>query len=166
MNSSDTTAPFWRSTTVIISIGCLIAIIGFGVRSVFGLFVEPITIDRGWNRETIALAFAIQNLLWGIGGPIAGAINDKFGPTKIIIFGALLYALGTWSINHAENAFALYFFAGIVTGIGVAFTAFSLVMAAMAKAVSPEKRSMVLGLCTASGSLGPALSRSHSNRIG
>ena len=152
-----TIAPFWRSPVAIISVGCLIAIIGFGVRSVFGLFVEPITIDRGWNHETIALAFAIQNLLWGLGVPIAGAISDKFGPTKVIGGGALVYALGTWGINLAESTFALYFFAGIVTGIGIAFTAFSLAIVAMAKAVGPEKRSLILGLGTAAGSSGQVL---------
>ncbi|MEM7206724.1 MAG: MFS transporter [Pseudomonadota bacterium] len=128
--------------------------IGFGIRSVFGLFVEPMSADRGWNRETIALAFAIQNLLWGIGVPIAGAINDKYGPTKVIGAGAIIYAIGTWGINNAESALALHLFAGIVVGIGVAFTAFSLAMAAMAKVVGPEKRSLALGLGTAAGSLG------------
>jgi len=145
---------FWRSPTVIIVAACLIAIIGFGIRSVFGLFVEPISVDRGWNRETIALAFAIQNLLWGIGLPIAGAINDKYGPSKIIGAGAIIYALGTWGINNAQSALALHVFAGVVVGIGVAFTAFSLAMAAIAKVVAPEKRSLALGLGTAAGSFG------------
>ncbi len=154
MNTTQTATPFWRSPAMIISAACLIAIIGFGIRSTFGLFVEPMSLDKGWNRETIALAFALQNLLWGIGVPIAGAINDKFGPVKVISIGALIYALGTWGINQADSGFALHFFAGIVTGIGVAFTAFSLAMAAMAKAVGPEKRSLVLGLGTAAGSFG------------
>lgn len=154
MNTSTSPTDLWRSPLVIICAGCLIAMIGFGVRSSFGFFVEPMSIDKGWNRETIALALAIQNLLWGIGLPIAGAINDKYGPGKVIGFGALIYASGIWGINSADSSFALHFFAGIVTGLGIAFTAFSLAMVAMAKAVGPEKRSMILGLGTAAGSLG------------
>ena len=154
MATSTSATNLWRSPLVVICAGCLIAMIGFGVRSSFGFFVEPMSIDKGWNRETIALALAIQNLLWGIGLPIAGAINDKYGPTKIIGFGALVYAFGIWGINSADSGFALHFFAGIVTGVGISFTAFSLAMAAMAKAVGPEKRSLILGLGTAAGSLG------------
>jgi MFS family permease len=154
VNSQVTSASFWHSPRVIITAACLIAIIGFGIRSVFGLFVEPMTIAQGWNRETIAFAFAIQNLMWGLGMPIAGAIYDKFGPARVMGGGAIVYAIGTWGINIADTAFALHFFAGIVIGIGVAFTAFSLVMATMVKAVGAEKRSLALGLGTAAGSLG------------
>jgi MFS family permease len=157
MNTQATSPSFWHSPRVIITAACLIAIIGFGIRSVFGLFVEPMTIAKGWNRETIGLAFAIQNLLWGLGLPIAGAIYDKFGPVKVMGAGAIVYALGTWGITTADTAFALHFFAGLVTGIGVAFTSFSLVMATMAKAVGPEKRSLALGLGTAAGSFGQVI---------
>ena len=89
MNTPATSVSFWHSPRVIITAACLIAIIGFGIRSVFGLFVEPMTIAKGWNRETIGLAFAIQNLMWGLGLPIAGAICDKFGPVRVIGGGAI-----------------------------------------------------------------------------
>ncbi|MEM7293383.1 MAG: MFS transporter [Pseudomonadota bacterium] len=144
----------WRSPAVIIVAGCLIAMIGFGIRSAFGLFIEPMGVDRGWNRETLGLAFALQNLLWGIGLPIAGALNDKYGPTKVIGAGAIVYTLGIWGMNGAESVFTLHLFAGLITGIGVAFTAFSLAMVAMARAVGPEKRSLILGVGTAAGSFG------------
>ena len=82
----------WRTPLVILVVGCLIAIIGFGARSVFGLFLEPMTVAKGWNRETFALAMAIQNLLWGIALPFAGAIADRIGPVRVIAGGAVVYA--------------------------------------------------------------------------
>ncbi|MCH6583028.1 MAG: MFS transporter [Proteobacteria bacterium] len=142
---------------VILVVGCLIAIIGFGVRSVFGLFLEPMTVAKGWNRETFALAMAIQNLLWGIALPFAGAIADRIGPVRVIAGGAVVYALGIWGMAGANDAFALHLFGGLLTGIGVAFTAFSLALAVMVRVVGPEKRSLALGLGTAAGSLGQVI---------
>ena len=147
----------WRTPLVILVVGCLIAIIGFGVRSVFGLFLEPMTVAKGWNRETFALAMAIQNLLWGIALPFAGAIADRIGPVRVIAGGAVVYALGIWGMAGANDAFALHLFGGLLTGIGVAFTAFSLALAAMVRVVGPEKRSLALGLGTAAGSLGQVI---------
>ena len=115
------------------------------------------TSARGWSRETFSLALAIQNLMWGVGLPIAGAIADRFGASKVIVFGALLYALGIYGMAQADTSGALYIAAGVLTGTGVAFTAFSLAMAAMVKVVNPEKRSFVLGLGTAAGSFGQVL---------
>ncbi|MFQ5759691.1 MAG: MFS transporter [Acidiferrobacterales bacterium] len=147
----------WRTPLVVLAVGCLIAIIGFGVRSVFGLFLEPMTVAKGWNRETFALAMAIQNLLWGIALPFAGAMADRIGPVRVIAGGAVVYALGIWGMAGADDAFALHLFGGLLTGIGVAFTAFSLALAAMARVVGPEKRSLALGLGTAAGSLGQVI---------
>ncbi len=149
--------PSWRTPLVILVVGCLIAIVGFGARSVFGLFLEPMTVAKGWNRETFALAMAIQNLLWGIALPFAGAIADRIGPVRVIAGGAVVYALGIWGMAGANDAFALHLFGGLLTGIGVAFTAFSLALAAMARVVGPEKRSLALGLGTAAGSLGQVI---------
>ena len=147
----------WRTPAVVIVTGCLIAVLGFGIRSSFGLFLEPMTSARGWSRETFALALAIQNLMWGIGVLVAGAIADRFGAAKVIMFGALLYAAGLYGMSLAQTGTALHLTAGVLTGAGVAFTAFSLAMAAMARVVGPEKRSMVLGLGTAAGSCGQVL---------
>ena len=147
----------WRSPALVIVAGCCIAAIGFGVRSTFGLYLDPMTSARGWSRETFSLALAIQNLMWGVGLPIAGAIADRFGASRVIVFGALLYALGIYGMAQAETSGALYIAAGVLTGTGVAFTAFSLAMAAMVKVVNQEKRSFVLGLGTAAGSFGQVL---------
>ena len=147
----------WRTPLIIIVAGCLISTIGFGLRSVFGLFLEPMTIANGWSRETFALALAIQNLLWGAGVPVAGALADRFGPSRVIALGAIVYGLGVFGMAESESGLAFHLFAGVVTGLGVAFTAFSLAMAAMARVVSPNRRSLALGLGTAAGSFGQVL---------
>lgn len=147
----------WRTPLLIIVAGCLISTIGFGLRSVFGLFLEPMTVANGWSRETFALALAIQNLLWGAGVPVAGALADRFGPARVIAGGAIVYGIGVFGMAEASSGLMLHLFAGIVTGLGVAFTAFSLAMAAMARVVRPERRSLALGLGTAAGSFGQVL---------
>ena len=147
----------WRTPLLIIIAGCLISTIGFGLRSVFGLFLEPMTVDQGWNRETFALALAIQNLLWGAGVPVAGALADRFGPSRVLGVGAIVYGLGVYGMAEATSGLTLHLFAGVVTGLGVAFTAFSIAMAAMARVVGPERRSLALGLGTAAGSFGQVL---------
>jgi predicted MFS family arabinose efflux permease len=144
----------WRTPLIVLVAGCIIATVGFGIRSTFGLFLEPMTVARGWDRETFALAMAIQNLLWGMALPLAGALADRFGPPRVLALGAVLYGLGLWWMSAAEGAFALHMSGGVLTGIGVAFTAFSIALAAMAKVVGPERRSLALGLGTAAGSFG------------
>jgi len=146
--------PGWRTPVIVLIAGCMIAAVGFGVRSSFGLFLDPMTSTRGWDRETFALAMAIQNLLWGLGVPVAGALADRYGPPKVLIAGGIMYFAGVWSMAHAESAVALHLSGGILTGLGVSFTAFSIALAAMAKVVGPEKRSLALGLGTAAGSFG------------
>ncbi len=147
----------WRTPLIVIMAGCLIAAVGFGLRSTFGLFLNPMTVDQGWSRETFALALAIQNLLWGAGVPVAGALADRFGPPRMLAIGAVIYGLGVWGMAEAESGLALHLFAGVLTGLGVAFTAFSIAMAAMVRVVGPERRSLALGLGTAAGSFGQVL---------
>ena len=147
----------WRTPTLVIICACLIALVGFGIRSSFGLFLDSMTTSRGWSRETFALALAIQNLVWGIGVPIAGALADRFGASWVIAIGAFVYAAGLYGMSIAETGTALHLTAGILTGSGVAFTAFSLAMASMVKVVGPEKRSLILGLGTAAGSCGQVI---------
>lgn len=137
--------------------GCLIALIGFGVRSSLGLFLEPMTASRGWTRETFGFALALQNLFWGLGLPIAGAIADRFGSSRVIIAGAIMYALGLYGMSIAETPASLNLFAGVLSGTGIAFSAFTLALAAMVRVVGVNKRSLVLGLGTAAGSLGQVI---------
>ena len=141
----------------VIAAACLIALIGFGARSSFGLYLEPMTVAKGWSRETFALAMAIQNLLWGIGVPIAGAIADRYGPGLVIAVGAVVYGMGVAGMAVSDGGLALHLTGGLMIGAGVAFTSFSLALAAIARVVPPENRSLALGFGTAAGSLGQVL---------
>ena len=159
MSSSETTSSSgtWRTPAVVITAGCLIAIFGFGVRAVFGFFQEPLIEAKGWSHETFSLAMAIQNLFWGLGLPIAGYVADRFGPTRVLGLGAVIYFIGIWGMATSDGAMSLHIFGGVLAGIGVSFTSFSIAMAAMARVVGPEKRSLALGLGTAAGSAGQML---------
>ncbi len=152
MNNSSRRLPL-----VVLLGGCLISLIGFGVRSPLGLYLGPMTSTLGWSRETYALAMAIQNLVWGLGLPLAGALADRQGSVVVIAGGALVYALGILGMSVAESAWTLYLTAGILVGIGVAFTAFSLAIAAMVRVVGPAKRSLVMGAGLAAASMGQVL---------
>ena len=147
----------WRTPVIVIIAGCVIATVGFGIRSVFGLFLAPMTVDQGWSRETFALALAVQNLMWGIGMPVAGAIADRYGPRYVLAAGSIIYALGTWGMASSASGLVLQLTAGVVVGTGIAFSSFSLVLAAMARTVGPDRRSVALGLGTAASSLGQVL---------
>ena len=138
----------------VIASACLISLIGFGIRSGFGLYLEPMTTDNGWSRETFALALAIQNLLWGIGVPVAGAIADRYGTSRVVVLGAVGYSVGVAGMAMSDSSLALYMTAGMLVGLGVAFCSLSLVLAAIARVIGPARRSLALGLGTAAGSLG------------
>ncbi len=145
----------WYFTpTVIIVAGCLVAMVNFGVRSSFGLFTGPISLEHGWPRETFSFAMALQNLLWGAATPIAGALADRYGAARVLMVGALLYAAGTVIMAVAEAPLLFSIGGGIIIGIGVAMSSFGIVMAALGRMVPPEKRSWAFGIATASGSMG------------
>ncbi len=150
-------SPRRLTVLAVIAAACLISLIGFGIRSSFGLYLEPITTERGWSRETFALALAIQNLLWGMGVPVAGAIADRYGTAKVVALGAVAYAAGVAGMALADSGLELYLVGGILVGVGVAFSSFSLVLAAIARVIGPERRSLALGLGTAAGSMGQVL---------
>lgn len=144
----------WRTPLLIIIAGCLISALGFGARSSLGLFLEPMTSARGWTRETFGLALALQNLFWGLGLPLAGMVADKWGAARVIAAGACVYAIGLVLMSVAETPLWLHVSAGILCGLGIAFSAFSLALAVMVKVVGPTRRTIILGLGTAAGSLG------------
>ncbi|MCY4467166.1 MAG: MFS transporter [Thiotrichales bacterium] len=136
---------------------CLISMFGFGIRASFGLYLEPLTVAKEWPRETFALAMAIQNLLWGIGVPVAGAIADRWGPGLVIAVGAVLYGMGVAGMAVSDSGLAFHLTGGLLAGTGVAFTSFSLALASIARVVSPERRSLALGFGTSAGSLGQVI---------
>ncbi len=144
----------WKTPVIVLVAGCLVSVVGFGVRSGMGLYLDPMTAELGWSRETYALAMALQNIMWGIGLPIAGAIVDRHGPVWVIASGAVVYTLGIWGMTVSDTSGMLYLTGGVLTGAGIAFTSFTLAIAAMVRAVGPERRSLVMGLGTAAGSVG------------
>ena len=116
LDSSDKSPSSWRTPTVVLIAGCVIAIIGMGTRGTMGLFLEPMSSSLDWDRETFALAMAVQNLLWGMLLPIAGALTDRYGAPWVMAAGALVYALGLWAMSVAESAALLHITGGILIG--------------------------------------------------
>lgn len=139
---------------LIIICGCLIAALTFGPRSAMGFFQLPMLADKGWDRTTFGLAMAIQNLAWGLGQPVFGALADKFGTWRVLALSGIVYSLGLYLMASADSAGMLYFSGGILVGLGVAAGSFSIVMAAFARNVSAENRTFTFGLGTAAGSAG------------
>ncbi|MEL7081442.1 MAG: MFS transporter [Pseudomonadota bacterium] len=133
--------------------GCVIMLISFAVRASFGVFQIPIAEEFGWLRTEFSLAIAIQNLAWGIGQPIFGAIAEKIGDRRAIVIGALMYAAGLLlsSISTTPEAHQLL---EVMVGFGIAGTGFGVILAVVGRASSDENRSMTLAIATAAGSAG------------
>jgi MFS family permease len=144
----------WRTPLVIIVCGCAIALLGFGPRSALGFFVQPMSREFAWGRDVFGLALAVQNLLWGLGQPIAGAIADRFGIFRVMFVGALLYAGGLLMMRYAATPLSLDLGAGVLIGFGLSGCSFNLVLSAFAKLLPPERRGIALGAGTAAGSFG------------
>lgn len=142
---------------IIVAAGCLIALITFGPRASAGLFQIPMTVQFGWGRDTFGLALAIQNLLWGLGAPFAGAIADRFGIVKVFCTGALLYAAGLVVMAYATTPLQLHLGAGVLIGFGLSACSFNLVLAAFGKLLPESWRPMAFGAGTAAGSFGQFL---------
>jgi MFS family permease len=148
-----TARPWYRRPNAIVVAGCLIAIITFGVRTSFGLFTDPLTAARGFDRDAIAF----QNLLWGLGQPFAGAIADRWGAGRVLAVGGLVYAGGVALMAQSTSPGVLTLTGGVLVGLGVAGGSFTIVIAAFARLVSPDRRSWAMGLATAAGSMGQFL---------
>lgn len=147
----------WRTPLLVIIAGCTIALLNFGVRSGFGLFLEPISAANGWGREVFAFAIAIQTVLWGFGQPFAGAMADRYGSGRVLAIGAILYAAGVALTAYSSTPLMLNVTHGVLIGLGLAGTSFTVALAAIAHMVPPEKRSWALGIGTAAGSMGQFL---------
>src|SRR5215469_6275602 len=147
----------WRTPLIIIICGCAIAMLGFGPRSSVGFFIKPMAQEFAWGRDVFGLALAVQNLLWGLGQPLAGAIADRFGLTRVMIVGALLYAGGLVLMRYATTPLSLDLGAGVLIGLGLSGCSFNLVLSAFSKLLPPEWRGLALGAGTAAGSFGQFL---------
>ncbi len=150
------TAP--RNLPILLVIcGCLIAMFTLGPRSTMGFFQDPMLQERGWDRTTFGLAMAIQNIIWGIGQPFFGAISDRYGTWRVLALSGIFYSSGLYLMSIAESATMLHISGGVLIGLGIAAGSFSIVMAAFARNVPADKRTIVFGIGTAAGSAGMAL---------
>jgi len=139
--------------TSVLIVGCIITSVSFGIRASFGVFQIPISEEFGWLRVEFSLAIAIQNLAWGIGQPIFGAIAEKMGDRRAIIMGMLIYALGMMLTAQSTTPFEHWAYAWLV-GFGIAGTGFGVILAVVGRASSDENRSMSLAIASAAGSIG------------
>src|SRR3990170_7541724 len=147
----------WRTPLVIIICGCAIALLSFGPRSSVGFFIQPMGRELSLGRDVFGLALALQNLLGGLGQPVAGAIADRFGVLRVMCVGALLYAGGLLMMRYATTPLSLDISAGVLIGFGLSGCSFNLVLSAFSKLLPPERRGVALGAGTAAGSFGQFL---------
>ncbi|MCZ2290527.1 MAG: MFS transporter [Burkholderiales bacterium] len=145
------------SMTQVLVCGAAIVTLSMGIRHGFGLFLQPMTMDRGWSRETFAFALALQNLVWGFTGPLAGVWADRFGAWRVLIVGALLYAGGLVTMALASSGLGLSGSAGVLLGMAQAGTTYAVIYGVIARNVAPEKRSWAMGVTAAAGSFGQFL---------
>ena len=132
----------------------LILALSLGVRHGFGLFLPPMSAQFGWGREVFAFAIALQNLIWGLAQPFTGALADRFGAAKVVIVGGVLYAVGLLLMGLADSPLSLSLSAGLLIGIGLSGTSFSVILGVVGRALPAEKRSMGMGIASAAGSFG------------
>ena len=142
--------------TPVLLAGCAILMISFAIRASFGVFQIPIAAEFGWLRSEFSLAIAIQNLAWGIGQPLFGAIAERFGDRRAIIFGAVLYSAGLVISSIAVTP-GQHQMLAILVGFGIAGTGFGTILPIVGRASSPENRSMTLGIASALGSAGQVI---------
>ena len=147
-------AAHWRTPAIVIVFAGLILMLALGMRQSFGLFLRPMSTDLGLGREAFSFAIALQNLVWGFAMPFAGAIADRYGSGRVLIFGGIAYALGLAGMAFSTSALALNITTGLLIGLGLGCTGFGVVLAVVARAYPPEKRSLAVGVTGACGSFG------------
>jgi MFS family permease len=154
---SAVVAGAWRTPMVVLVCGCLIGAIGFGPRAALGLFLTPMTAANSWSREVFSLALAIQVIVWGTAQPFVGAIADRFGSMRVLSAGAVLYCIGLALMAYSRTPAMLDLSAGVLAGLGIAGSSFTIVLAAFSKLMPPHMRSLAFGAGTAAGSFGQFL---------
>jgi MFS family permease len=143
-----------KSTRTVLVCAALILMLAMGVRQTFGLFMPEMTVANGWTRDQFALAIALQNLLWGAFVPFAGAIADRYGAGRVLVTSALVYVAGLCAMAVSTTPLVFDVSAGLLIGMALSGTTFGVVLGVVAKVVSPEKRSVALGIAGAGGSFG------------
>ncbi len=144
----------WRTPAIVLAASGLVLTIALGVRHGFGLFLQPMTMDLGVGREVFSIAIALQNLVYGLSQPFTGMIADRFGVARVVIGGAILYAIGLVLMSISTTSVALNLSAGLLIGIALGCTGFAIVYGVVGRAFSAEKRSVALGIAGAAGSFG------------
>jgi len=137
--------------------GAAIVTLSMGIRHGFGLWLQPVTTTHGWSRETFAFALAVQNLAWGIAGPLTGALADRWGAFRVLIVGGVLYALGLVVMGMATSSLAFLGGTGLMLGAAQSGTTYAVVFGVIGRTVAPEKRSWAMGVTAAAGSFGQFL---------
>jgi MFS family permease len=137
--------------------GALILTLSMGIRHGFGLWLQPITMERGWTREAFSLAMAIQNLGWGLAAPLAGVMADRLGAFKVLMLGSLFYAAGLAGMAASTSSLGFALSAGVLIGMAQAGTTYAVVYGVIGRNVAPEKRSRAMGIGAAAGSFGQFL---------
>jgi MFS family permease len=148
---------FWKAPLFTVLCGGVIMGAALGIRHVQGLFLLPMTSDRGWSREDFALAIAVQNLVWGLAMPFTGMLADKLGSARVLLSGCVLYAFGIYLMANATTGTGLILTAGVLVGVALSASTFGVVYGALSRLVAPERRSWALGLAGAVGGLGQFL---------
>jgi MFS family permease len=144
----------WRTSGWLMLGASLVLALSLGIRHGFGLFLPPMSAEFGWGREVFAFAIALQNLIWGLTQPFTGALADRFGAKRTVIVGGILYAIGLACMGLADSPMSLSLSAGLLVGIGLSGTSFSVILGAVGRAVPMEKRSLAMGIAAAAGSFG------------
>lgn len=153
-NHTQQTTPQRLPMLQVLLCGGMVVTLSMGIRHGFGLWLQPITQDMGWTRESFSLAIAIQNLSWGIFGIFIGMIADRMGAFKVLIGGAILYALGLVGMALAPTTLLFALFAGLMIGMAQAGTTYAVVYGVLGRQIPPERRSWAMGVTAAAGSFG------------
>jgi MFS family permease len=147
----------WRTPAVVLAAGCIIMCISFGIRAGFGLFLQPMALEYGWGREVFSFSIALQNLMWGAIGAVAGGLADRYGPGRVVATGAICYILGLIGLSYIATPWLLHLNSGLLLGGALGGTSFGIILAVIGRTVAPERRSLAMGVATAAGSFGQFL---------
>ncbi|HEY7803260.1 MAG TPA: MFS transporter, partial [Orrella sp.] len=154
MSTTTANPPF---SYKVILVGTLFVLLAMGTRATFGLFMQPMGLHHGWSRDVFSMAFAFQNITWGLGAIAAGMMADKFGSARTVALAAGLYAIGLIGTRLASTELELYLTAGVLVGLGQAGTTFAVILPVIARSVPVSYRSTAMGIAGAGGSLGQFL---------